>query len=107
MNIVSMKQDPKEAVEDSGLATANPGEMPLYPYGTRLTLNDESLKALGISLPAVGTVYTLMARVEVVSARAEKVQDGEQEIGADLQITDMGLEPEGSDPAAKLWPDAG
>lgn len=105
MNLVSMRQSPEEALE--GTVAPAVGEQPLYPYGTRLTLNDESLKALGISLPAVGTVYTLMARVEVVSARAEKVQDGEQEIGADLQITDMGLEPEGSDPAAKLWPDAG
>lgn len=47
----------------------------------------------------------MTARVEVVSARADKVQDGEAEIGADLQITDMGLEAEGGDPAAKLWPD--
>lgn len=107
MNIVSMKQTPEEATEGSVCAAPNPGEAPLYPWGTRLTLNDETLKKLGIALPAVGASFVMTARVEVISARADKVQSGEAEIGADLQITDMGLEPEGStDPAAKLWPDA-
>lgn len=107
MALVSMKQTPEEAAEGSVCAAPNPGEAPLYPYGTRITLNDDALKKLGIALPAVGASFNMMARVEVVSARADKVQDGEAEIGADLQITDMSLESEsGSDPAAKLWPDA-
>lgn len=100
-----MKQDPKEAAEDYGTAPA-PGEMPLYPYGLSICLNDESLKKLGMSLPAVGSTFTLMARVEVSSARADKVQDGDAEIGADFQITDMQLTPEGGkDAASVLWPD--
>lgn len=108
MALVSMKQTPEEATEGSPCAAPAPGEAPLYPYGTRLTLGDDELKKLGIALPAVGASFMLMARVEVVSARADKVQDGEAEIGADLQITDMELQPEGaqSDAATKLWPDA-
>lgn len=101
-----MKQDPKEAAEDYGSCAPVPGEMPLYPYGLSICLNDESLKKLGMSLPAVGSKFMLTAMVEVSSARADKVQDGDAEIGADFQITDMQLTPEGGkDAASVLWPD--
>lgn len=105
MNLVSTKMEPAEAQEyASGIPS--PGEAPLYTYGTCVCLNDEMLKKLGMPLPAVGSKFMLTAMVEVTSARAEKVQDGEQEIGADFQITDMALEPAGgSDPAQSLWPD--
>lgn len=106
MTLVSMKQDPKEAAEDYGSCAPVPGEMPLYPYGLSICLNDESLKKLGMSLPAVGSKFMLTAMVEVSSARADKVQDGDAEIGADFQITDMQLTPEGGkDAASVLWPD--
>jgi hypothetical protein len=105
MTLVSMKQDPKEAAEDYGTAP-DPGEMPLYPWGLSICLNDESLKKLGMSLPAVGSKFMLTAMVECKSARADKVQDGDAEIGADFQITDMQLTPEGGkDAASVLWPD--
>lgn len=106
MTLVSMKQDPKEAAENYGSCAPIPGEMPLYPYGLSICLNDESLKKLGMSLPAVGSKFMLTAMVEVSSARADKVQDGDAEIGADFQITDMQLTPEGGkDAASVLWPD--
>lgn len=104
MNLVSMKQDPAEAAEDYG--TPKPGELPMYPWGLSICLNDESLKKLGMSLPAVGSKFVLSAIVEVSSARSDKVQDGDAEIGADFQITDMQLTPEGGkDAASVLWPD--
>lgn len=106
MALVSMKQTPEEAAEYSGLATADPKEAPMYPWGLCLTLNDESLKKLGLPLPPVGQTFILMARVECTSARANKVQDGDNEIGADFQITDMQLESEGKDHASVLWPDS-
>lgn len=108
MNLVSMKRDPVEAAKDSMgacCAPGDPGDMPLYSYGTKVCLNDEDIKKLGIALPVVGSKFMLYAMVEVTSARAEKVQDG-AEIGADFQITDMALEPAGGqDPAQSLWPD--
>ena len=106
MPMVSMKRDPKEAKE-YGLAATAPGDMPLYSYGTKLCLNDDDLLKLGMPMPAVGQKFMLMAIVEVTMARAEKVQEGAAEIGADFQITDMELTPAaGKDPASVLWPDA-
>lgn len=107
MNLVSMKQDPKEAAEGYGInSTADVGELPLYPYGLTICLGDEELKKLGMSLPTVGAKFMLSAMVEVCSARADKSQDGDAEIGADFQITDMQLTPEGGkDAASVLWPD--
>lgn len=96
-----MQQDKKEAAEDYGSCAPVPGEMPLYPYGLTICLNDESLKKLGMSLPAVGTKFHLMAIVEVKSARADKVQDGDPEIGADFQITDMELTPDSGESASE------
>jgi hypothetical protein len=104
MQLVSMKQDPKDAAEYGSVAPS--GEQPLYPYGLSLCLNDESLKKLGMSLPAVGGTFMLMAQVEVTRATANKVQDGEAEVGCDLQITDMQLSPTNAkDAASALWPD--
>lgn len=104
MALVSMKQDPAEVAEYTGQPVS--GEAPMYPYGLTLCLNDESLKKLGMSIPLVGGKFMLTAMVECKSARAEKVQDGDTEVGADFQITDMELIAEGGkDPASMLWPD--
>lgn len=104
MALISMKQSPEEAAEYN--ATSNPGEAPMYPYGLTLCLNDDSLKKLGMPLPGVGQEFTLTARVKCTSARADEVQDGDHEIGADFQITDMQLDGGSKSPESVLWPDS-
>jgi hypothetical protein len=86
-----MKFTADEARKDYGLGTPESKDLPAYPYGLTLCLNDDSLKKLGISIPQVGTKFTLTAMVEVVSVHAQKEVDGDTNVGADLQITDMEL----------------
>ncbi|MFQ6256117.1 capsid staple protein [Yersinia enterocolitica] len=61
-----------------------------YPWGLRITLNNETLKKLGIALPKVGDVLELVGKVKVLSTSTR--EDGEETTSnAELQITDIGL----------------
>ena len=107
MNLVSMKRDPKEAAENSGMTTLAAGDAPLYPWGLKLSLDDDQLKAMKLGLPEVGSKLMVTALAEVVTARAEKDQDGGTEISCELQITDMSLTSANGGPvASKLYSDA-
>lgn len=61
-----------------------------YPWGLRVTLNNEVMKKLGIDLPKVGAEMMLIGKVKVLSTSTR--QDGEEtNSNVDLQITDIGL----------------
>lgn len=92
MSMTSMKMEPKTEQEGSD-ACCSPGDQPLYPYGLSLSLNDESMKKLGLSFDklVIGQKLTLNAVVEVTSVSAYKEQEG-TESNACLQITDMDLQ---------------
>lgn len=94
MNLVSMKLSPMEAKEEYGgsmLCKPKPENLPKYPYGLSLYLDDEALAKLGIvNLPDVGTVLTLHALVEVTSNSQRQSQEGKT-VCMDLQLTDMAL----------------
>lgn len=76
-------------------ATEVQGEGPKYPYGLQLSLGTEELKALGIgSMPAVGGMMMMHAAVKVTGCSEREMEGGEKEQRCELQITDMGMEPE-------------
>jgi hypothetical protein len=61
-----------------------------YPWGLRITLNDETLKKLGIALPKVGSEMMLAGKVKVLSTSMR--EDGEDSYSSvEMQITDIGL----------------
>lgn len=67
-------------------------DKPMYPYGLKISIDNESYEKLGLtSPPAVGSGFAMMARVEVCSVRQEKTKDEGVEIYLELQITDMEL----------------
>ena len=57
MQLVSMQLTEAEAKEESGIAPAtSESDLPRYPYGLCLDLDDEALQKLGITdMPAVGS----------------------------------------------------
>lgn len=68
-----------------------------YPYGMRLTLNQEQLEALGYEgLPPAGTKCRIEAIGVVVRASSEDPDaDGDCDyLSVELQITEMGMEEE-------------
>ena len=74
-----------------------PGEMemdePRYPYGLCINLGKEELEKLGITaLPKVGTEMTIMAKAYVKMTRAYETQGEGEDMGIELQITDMEIQ---------------
>lgn len=65
---------------------------PKYPYGLRISLDNDSLKKLGVKeLPAVGDTLMIKANVTVVSTSENESAEGGEYKCCDLQITDLGL----------------
>lgn len=92
MALKSLKFTPEENAKNSPSAISSPGDKPAYPYGTRICLDDSSLKKLGISnLPPVGTKMTVKAIVEVCSTSEYDSVDGGARMSLDLQVTDIEL----------------
>lgn len=104
MTMVNMRMSNEEAKE---YAQPEAGDAPEYPYGLCLDLDDDALEKLGInSLPAVGAVMTITARVFVKSTSAYNTQGGESESRISLQITDMEIGGAATNAASMLYPGA-
>lgn len=87
--MINMKSNEKQSATLLSEAQSNE---PDYPYGLRISLDEESLKKLGITdLPEVGQAMTLQARVEVVSVSQYEHTEGKSR-DMSLQITDMALD---------------
>ena len=91
--MVSMKISKKDRdakMEPPTLST----DMPLYPWGLSLSLDDDAMEKLGMDIAdmKVGSTMSLVATVEVTSCSIQETsgQDANQSVG--LQITDMCLE---------------
>lgn len=104
----SVKID-KKAREEKYAETSIASEGPTYPYGLQLSLDDETIEKLGLSLPEVGKDMALLARVKVTAVSSSEDSYGgktEKRRSVSLQITEMCLEPdegEGKDAADLLY----
>lgn len=91
MELKSMKLEASEKSEHKAIAAL---DAPEYPYGLRLDLGGESLEKLGVtSLPKVGDVMTITAKVRVTGARQHEDEGtkGKVHKSMSLQITDLGI----------------
>lgn len=88
--LVSMKLSVAEAKAETMLGSSD-DDLPKYPYGLSICLDDDTLAKLGITdLPAVGSTMQLVATVEVQSVSQYENQKGADN-NLNLQITDMAL----------------
>lgn len=97
MNLIDMKLSPDEAKKEYGMPStsmlSDADDLPKYPWGLSLCLDDEVIAKLNLGeLPDVGTKFMLMAVVEVTSNSQRQNQDGKC-VSMDLQITEMALAP--------------
>jgi len=77
--------------KSSDFNSSKPKE-PEYFYGLRLCLNNDAIKALGLSkLPGVGETLKMNAVVEVCSRSEYESSESGISQSMDLQITDMEL----------------
>lgn len=79
--MINLKMSPEEVGE------VKDTDAPSYPWGTRIELEDEQLRALGVDL-AVGDSVTVNAIAEVVS-HSEHESEDHQHKSISLQITDI------------------
>jgi hypothetical protein len=91
MKLIDMHHKPGEG---EAIPTPDcPGE---YPYGLRITLNEEQLEALGIEMPKAGTALHIEAKAIVTRASTEDPDaDGDIDyVCVELQLTELGVEVE-------------
>lgn len=107
MKLVSLKLSPAEAKEESGVPLDAAENLPKYPYGTSISLDDDELKKVGITAEQkVGAKFVIAGLVEVVGYEKSASQAGERQC-LRLQITEMGLSPKGATAAEILYGDNG
>jgi hypothetical protein len=92
MGLVSMKMTPAEAKDATAMPAEDAKDQPRYPWGLSLTLADETLTRLGLSLPEVDDVVTVTARATVTSVSANGTQGAGERRSVGLQITDLAIE---------------
>lgn len=106
MKVVSLKLDPAEAKEERGVPLDAAENLPKYPYGTSLSLDDDELKKLGITAEQkIGAKFVLAGLVEVTGYSKNASQAGERQC-LNLQITELGLMKKGATIAETLYPTA-
>jgi hypothetical protein len=105
--LISMAKTPEEVKQDAPAPVAVSDSKvsgPKYPWGLCISLDDETLKKLGLSgdLPAVGEVIPIQAMAKVTSASMNEQEkgDGTTEMccRVELQITDMAVPDPEPDP---------
>lgn len=92
MALVNMARTPEE-VKQEVKEMKDGTDMPLYPWGLSLRLDDESLKKLGMALPAGGATMKIEALATVTSVGSRQEVDGETCSHCELQITALDVTP--------------
>lgn len=89
MTMVNMKRkkQPNEDMIDAG-------DLPPYPYGLQLRLNEEDMKKLDLKLMETGTEITITAKTIITSVSQYDYIDEKETNNANmtLQITDMEID---------------
>lgn len=99
--MINMKSSEKQSAT---LLSDVASDEPEYPYGLRISLDEESLKKLGIGeMPEVGTTMALQAKVEVVAVSQYEHKDDVSRTLV-LQITDMALDA--GSKATQMYPNS-
>lgn len=100
-NMKLSETEQKEYAQPSMMSGA-----PLYPWGLSITLDDESLKKLGLkNLPSLDEVVEFRCKAQVTSIHSRKEGNDEDDSCVQLQITDMEVIDSGKDTATKLYGD--
>lgn len=94
MKMMDMKQSKEQAKKMSSPAMTS-GKQDEFPYGLRITLNDDQLKKLEhIAGYNVGDEVQIMAVGSVVSKDSRETQDGKADRSMIIQIKKLGCEME-------------
>lgn len=99
MELVSLKRDPSEK-KDNDCCIA--GDESLYPWGTRIHLNQEELDKIDVEGCKVGDEVMITCKAKVAS-RSEHETEKETDKHVEFQITDMAVDKGQPSRADKLY----
>ena len=106
MEMMDMKMTP-EMKKRMGGEVAAPGEAegPEYPYGSRITIEDDHVDGMGMGNAKTGDEMEMSGTAKVIGTRSEDVAGGKRR-SVELQITKMGMaKAKKSNPAKALYGD--
>ena len=87
--LVDLKMTKKEKKESAPTAVSG---MPDYPWGTRLSLNDEALEKLGMkTLPRVGDKVQVTG-VGVITSVSQHESEKREDRNVEIQIQQIGID---------------
>lgn len=94
--MANLAMSAEEAKKEYGCEPSDTDNLPKYPYGLSIYLDDDTLKKLGITdLPKVGTSIPATITVTVTGTSQRATQSGKEgenmRTCVDLQITDMDI----------------
>jgi hypothetical protein len=84
--MVDMKMSKEEAKEE---CQPSESQLPRYPYGLELSLDDDAIEKLSLADVSVGDVVTISALAKVTRKSGYETMIGDSETSIGLQITDM------------------
>lgn len=88
--MVSLKRSPEEMKKETGPVALSDYKPPAYGYDTRICLDDEVLKRMGVKvLPDAETKFTAKITGFVSSARSNARAGGKNDRSVELQVTDI------------------
>ena len=95
-SMVSMKREKKE-MEEATPVPVSPSSKDDYPYGLRISLEDDSLEKLGLKeMPEVGKSMKMEAMCKVCGTSSNQSEGDEgPRKRLEIQLTDMKLSPSG------------
>lgn len=109
MKLTNMALDKDEMKEYAGVMLGSDDSVAKYPYCLKLYLGEDECDKLGLknALPP-GTIVMVQAMAIVQSTTESVESDGDDagnDISMSLQITDLGIEPQGTatDAASRLY----
>jgi hypothetical protein len=79
-----MNPEPLKVSEDAG---------PKYPWGSRLTLEDDHVDSMGMGGAKADDEVEIMAHAKVIGSRSEERGGGKKSKSVELQITAMSVGP--------------
>ena len=106
MKLVSMKKEGGHGKDCHCCEAAPAGcSEPDYPWGTRISLEEDQIAALGLkAMPAVGAPVGVEAVAMVIGVNEEQ-RDGKTFRRLELQITDLALAAAGTSKYAAMYAD--
>ena len=94
MKMTSMEMTAEMKKRMSGeMAPSKADEGPKYPWGSRITVEDDHVEAMGLTGSKADDEIEIMAYAKVIGSRSEDRTGGKKSRSVEIQFTEMAVGP--------------